>query len=222
MKLGLIGLTLLLVVSLSGGAAAQVDPCASGVALAGPGPFCFPACPRGDSLTPLNFGWFIRIVLVDAGGSVIPGILPSDIWLEDCDPVNTPIIPCLGGQGASSADSATGANGQTTMSLRPFAASGCGGAGSAIDPGDAVRVFVQGTALQNPAAGCTDLCLPVEVRSLDLVSNGILDLPDLSLFAQAFRGTIPGECSDFTCDGVVGLSDFAIFAIHYQAAHACP
>lgn len=225
MKRRLVLLTLVLVVSLSGGAAAQVQPCLSTAFLGGASPACLMSCPRGDGLTPADAGWFMGITVIDVDTLPMAGIPATDIWLDECIWWDRPILPCGGPIGASSADGPTDAAGSTMISTTTFAVSGCGYLGSPLFSFDAVRVFVQGEALairSGPDCSVFNVtCKQVRVRSADVTNDGVVGLPDLSLFAMGMWGAYD-ICVDFTCDGVINLVDLSLFAPHLRGAHGCP
>ncbi|MEJ2721363.1 MAG: hypothetical protein P8181_09515 [bacterium] len=53
-------------------------------------------------------------------------------------------------------------------------------------------------------------------RSPDLNSDGIVNLSDLAIFAQAWPPGPYNYCCDYNCDGVISLTDLAVFAQHYM------
>jgi hypothetical protein len=117
----------------------------------------------------------------------------------------------VGGGHSIDADSATGQNGQTTIS----------GAMSAGGCDEGLAVIVQGVVIETPD-GLDILCLPYTVRSPDMNSanregDGIVDLLDLSIFATHYLSPPkPYEpCMDFNGDGSVDIIDFSMFAQHY-------
>jgi hypothetical protein len=186
-----------------------VEPCSSS-AVALPG--CFVVCPQGDGTQLGVIGSTIFIQAKDITGAPIAGIPAADFWLIGC---NDQLVLC-GGGGAINADSASNANGQTTIS-GDLAASGCDLGG--------VSVVIQGVVLLE--ANCSvPKCLSITSVSPDLTGNGgvidgAVDLIDLSVFAAGY--TSPPKpydaCIDYNCDGVVDIIDFSIFAQHYL--HVC-
>jgi len=74
-----------------------------------------------------------------------------------------------------------------------------------------------------PPQGCY-LCCPTDglilidpagagVTALDLNGDGMVNVTDFAIFAS--RYLTQDHCADFSCDGVVSLPDFAIFASHF-------
>jgi hypothetical protein len=186
-----------------------VDPCST-TAVALPG--CFVVCPQGDGASLDAIGSTIFVTAKDGTGAPIPGIPAADYWLVGC----TDQLVLCGGGGAINADSASNANGETTITNQ-LAASGCEIAG--------LSVVVQGVIVADPL-NCNDpKCLPITTISPDVApsgfADGVVDLIDLSYFAGGY--TSPPQpldpCIDFNCDGYVDIIDFSIFAQHYL--HQC-
>lgn len=181
-----------------------VDPCSSYVLFVEPGSRCWFICPQGDGQTLAQNGNAIWIQISDATGAPIEGILATDFWLVGC----TDLCLCAG-SGSIDADSATGANGMTTMSSS-MTAGGCELVG--------VHVVVQGIII-----GCPPTCLSMIVVTPDLDCDGDVDLVDFALFAPTFNSSAPGPpydpCMDYDCDGDIDLVDFSLFAQHWQ--HSC-
>ncbi len=50
-------------------------------------------------------------------------------------------------------------------------------------------------------------------KSPDLNQDGAVNLSDIVLFQQMFLTT--SYCADFDCDGIVTLTDYVMFALHY-------
>jgi hypothetical protein len=187
-----------------------VEPCSS-TAIALPG--CYVVCPQGDGTQLGTINSKISIVAKDITGAPIAGIPAADFWLIGC---NDQLVLC-GGGGSINADSASNANGNTTIS-GDLSASGCDLGG--------VSVVIQGVVLVQQGTCSAPLCLPITTMSPDMTGNGgvidgAVDLLDLSAFAGKY--TSPPKpydaCVDFNCDGVVDIIDFSIFAQHYL--HVC-
>jgi hypothetical protein len=184
------------------------DACSSYATVAGG---CYVVCPQGDGPRLDVAGTVIYVVVKDNSGQPIPGILPGNIWLIGCSGA---LNLCFGGD-AIQADSATNAEGKTTISGR-LASSGC-------DPMGVV-VVVLGVVITDPL--CLEpLCLPITTVSPDMAPtaapDGVVDIIDLSVFADGY--TSPPKtynpCIDFNCDGEVDIIDFSVFAQHYL--HQC-
>jgi hypothetical protein len=182
-----------------------VDPCSSTASANG---CCLYVCPQGDGPTFAACGSIINIHAADQTGTPIAGIPGADVWVEGC--LGTMVL--CGGSGSSNADSATGSNGNTTMS------GGIGAGGCDIG----LLVSIQGVIVKDQATNCnTNKCLAFQISSPDINGDLIVDIIDLSLFAAGY--TSPPKpyvlCYDFNCDGLVDIIDFSIFAQHYL--HVC-
>jgi len=181
-----------------------ISPCSTNATGAGG---CYMICPQGDGTRFDQIGAVIRVVVKDPTGRPVSGILAADFWLEGC----TGQLTLCGGAGAIDADSANNAEGRTTIS-GSLASGGC-------DIG--LLVIVQGTVVRDPQDCTRYLCLPYDVKSPDISGDLIVDIIDLSLFANGY--TSPPKpyqwCYDFNCDALVDIIDFSIFAQHYL--HAC-
>ncbi len=169
-------------------------------------------CPQRDTDSFIDQGWWLEIYMLDVNHQPIPGIPASDFWLIDCDP-NADASLC-GGSASSDADSATGENGRTTMSLSKMAAGGCS---------DGIAVVGQSFVILDSTTHCTDVqCAPISLRSPDIDGSLEVNLVDLSIFAGAFPPQPYDTCSDFDLNGVVGLVDVALFAMRFgPPGHAC-
>ena len=99
------------------------------------------ACPTGDVDRLDAAGLTISVIAKDLVGFPIPGILPSDIWVEGCN--SSSLAFCGLASMALNADAATDAEGRTTISGR-FPAGGCDSLG--------VRVVVLGVYARNANA----------------------------------------------------------------------
>jgi len=197
------------------------DPCYDFTAGLSCQPMKLSVCPAGDFEWIRNgcggtddYVW----VTVRSSGVPLPGIPPTDFWMNACDPARQ-ICLCAG---AVLADSATGADGRTTIS-GPLRAGGCVPAGG-------LQIAVQGIVIYDPQTGCTaPLCLAIIVKSPDLTGSGgapdcVVNLSDLIPFGMSYNSGLgqPGynDCCDYNDDYKVNLSDFAYFGSHYQ--HHCP
>jgi len=170
---------------------------------------CLFNCPQGDGVRFDDFGGIITIIVMDITGSPIRGIPAADFWV-DGDGCGGNMILC-GGSSSCNADSATDANGQTTIS-GAVAAGGCGEVGLAV--------VVQGIVVLD-TTGLRQLCLPYEVRSPDITGDLVVNLADLSVFATGYTSPPQpyNKCVDYNCDGVINLADYSRFAAHYL--HRC-
>jgi hypothetical protein len=167
------------------------------------------ACPGGDGDRLDAAGLTITLVAKHGTGDPIPGILPSDMWLEPCNSSSANI--CWGTMG-SNADSTTNAQGRTTFT-RPISAGGCDSTG--------IRVAVLGVYAKNANDVCDNGCLPIRFLSSDLNLDLVVDLIDLSEFAKSYTSP-PHEyiyCRDYNEDGVIDLVDLSLFSRHYL--HQC-
>jgi hypothetical protein len=172
---------------------------------------CWLVCPSGNSVRLDDEGATISIVVKGGAGQPIPGVPASDFWLVGCD---EGLIPC-GGSAGIDADSATNANGETTMS-GALAAGGCDPLG--------VVVVVQGVLVTDP--DCNVLCLDIPTVSPDASGEGgvvdlVVELVDFAAFGLVYNKPLEYDaCYDYNCDGEVELVDFAIFGQHW--GHSCP
>ena len=133
-----------------------------------------------------------------------------DIWLIDVD--LTDLVLC-GGHRSSNADSATGPDGTTTMSLTTLAAGGCT---------DGVAVVIQGFVIVDPENCSVYQEHPIAVRSPDLDGSLTVDVVDLALFSMHFPPQAYDSCCDFDLNGVIDLVDLARFAQHFgPPGHSC-
>jgi hypothetical protein len=181
-----------------------IDACLSEATTAGG---CYMVCPQGDADRLDANGATISVVVNDNTGAGIPGVPAADFWLMGC---NDPgLVLCAGG-GAINADSATNANGETTISGQ-LGAGGCDSIG--------VYVVVQGVIVED--VSCNPDCLAIIAASPDINGDLVVDLIDLSEFSKSY--TSPPKqylnCKDFNCDGVIDLIDFSLFSQHYL--HQC-
>ncbi len=156
----------------------------------------------------------------------IPGIPPTDCWLNSC---STAMSLWLSAQPIT-ADSATGANGRTTFSAGRIAAGGCNIPLGSLS-GVGVYLAIQGKPILAHPLCLVPLCLPIDILSPDLAGpggdpDGYVSLPDLTAFGTTFNCVYPGPyppgkmfnaCCDYTHDGTtVNVSDFGMWATHWQ------
>lgn len=199
--------------------ACDADDCDSRAGLSCPG-MKISVCPAGDFEMikkgcdgTSDYIW----VEIRGCGNPIPGIPPTDYWINACDPARqlslcaAPII----------ADSVTGTNGRTTFSgaLR--------GGGCALNGG--IWIAVQGKPIKGPYPSCTyNICLPIVIKSPDMTGagakpDGVINLSDLIPFGAGYNKNLGqsgyNACCDFNDDSKCNLSDFAFFWTHYQ--HQC-
>jgi hypothetical protein len=205
-------LFVLLVVG-AGTAWAQLDPC--GLALAELNAAVTPCplfvCPHGDTPSFIDQGWSISIWVYGISGNPIPNVPASDFWLVDCDPGNDASL--CGGSASSNADSNTGTNGKTTMSLGTLVGGGCA---------DGIAVVAQGLVILDTTLCVTEFCFPIWLRSPDIDGSLEVDLVDLSIFAASFPPRPFDPCCDMNVDGRIGLQDLSLFAFHFgPPGHIC-
>jgi hypothetical protein len=154
---------------------------------------------QGDRLDAI--GAVISIVAKDNLGNGIPDILLSDVWIIG----GTDAICLCGGSSSSNADSATNADGETTISGRLR--------GGGFDTG--VQIVIQSTILTQ--VGGAPLVLPITAVSPDIDCDLAVDSPDFTVFGINYtsppKAYLPGL--DYNCDGEVELIDFTLFAQHF-------
>lgn len=168
-------------------------------------------CPQGDTESFIDQGWMIN-VRVEALLWWLENVPATDVWLIDCDPHND--VTLCGGPMSSNADSATNANGMTTMSLGTLSAGGCA---------NGLVVVVKGSPFFDEQQGCSvEECLPIHVRSPDINGDLATTLGDLALFSFTFPPEPYGMCGDMNADGRVSLGDLSLFSFHFgPPGHAC-
>ncbi|UCH82578.1 MAG: hypothetical protein JSW50_08810, partial [Candidatus Latescibacterota bacterium] len=66
----------------------------------------------------------------------------------------------------------------------------------------------------NCPQGDADGVIGISNKSPDLDGSGLVNLVDLSLFAQVWLTN--DYCADFDCDGAVALVDLSVFAQHFN------
>ena len=181
----------------------HIDPVGS-TATVSPGPHCWVNDPAGGGDPLYALGAVITVTARDIVGDGVSGIPASDYWLIG----PTDAICLCGGSASINADSASNADGQTTISdgLR----------GGGYDAG--VHVVIQAFVILN--ADLSRLVLPITPVSPDIDCDLRVDLPDFALFKNGYTSPPkPYEARlDFDCDGVIDLPDFAIFIQHYEIA----
>jgi len=172
---------------------------------------CWLVCPLGDGDRLDEWGATISIVVRNCLNVPIAGIPATDFWLVGCA---DGLVLC-GGRGIQ-ADSATNANGETTIS-GAMMAGGCAPYGLAV--------IAQGLVVLNHDK-INILCLPIITKSVDVsgdggVIDGVVELVDFAAFGQVYNKPADyDECFDYNCDGEVELVDYSIFGQHWE--HACP
>jgi hypothetical protein len=172
------------------------------------------SCPLddGDRLDDADVGATISIVAKDGTGAPLAGIPATDFWLVGC----TDGLVLCAGAGAIDADSASNANGETTMS-GDAAISGCDLAG--------VVVVIQSVLVADVDDNCNPQCLSITAMSPDRtgdggVIDGVVELVDFSAFGTPYNKPLQYDaCFDYNCDGEVELIDFSIFGQHWE--HSC-
>lgn len=153
----------------------------------------------GDSFTEARVGAgpavdaTITLTLVNFLGDPLPGYPAEDLWLE------TDGGSLAFAAGGTAADAATDASGQTEWSM-PLEAGGC-------TIGESVMVMVAGQALNQAA-------LPLEFVSPDFNGDLSVNLTDLAPFSSGYTGAYD-ECADLFYDGIINLTDLALFAPAY-------
>ena len=179
-----------------------IDPCQSSASSAGG---VLMVCPSGDGPTLSSMDATISVTLRGCAGNPVPGIPPQDFWIQA---KTDPHLLC-GGHLSSNADSTTNLNGQTTISVS-IAAGGY--------LGDGVYAIAQGFMIQGTDGLC-DNPLSLVLVSPDINGDLIVDLVDLSIFAQGWPPQPYDPRLDMNGDGLVDLVDLALFATHYN--HSC-
>lgn len=172
-------------------------------AYAYPGDSLFFCCPKGDAKAMK-----LKLSLDFDDAAMTRSLEPSEMWLDQMDYGSFRAF----GQGPIDADStADESNGfYTTITHRRLG--GCG-----TRP---IRVDLHSLRLDEQPV--------VTVKSPDITGNGIVDLPDLSLFSVPFlSGACQdslnyNDCADFSADGCVTLADLAMFSPHYLHKYVAP
>ncbi len=170
------------------------------------------SCPQGDGKTLAQVGATIEVTVLDpVTGNPVEGVPATDFWLIDCDPANTLVL--CGGSQSSAADGPTDENGYTTIS-------GTIAAGGYVD---GLALVVQGCVVDDPATDCTTpKCLPINVRSVDINGDLVVDQADLDLVLSAYPPNPYQSFADFDGSGQVSLIDLTLFAAHYgPPGHEC-
>ena len=140
-----------------------------------------------------NMDAIIEVNLLDGLGVPIANFPYEDIWVEGDD-----LCFVVGGHNA---DSSTDQNGYTEFALPK-----CGG-GCSESP--SLEGYVNGVPFS------LDPVPHIKTNSPDMNCDLIVNIVDLSIFAQAYTGQY-SYCADFYWDGVMDLRDLAIFSIHYH------
>ena len=160
-------------------------------------------CPAGDGppFTEVSDGAgnvvdaTITVHVVDWYGDPVVDFPAEDVWLESTQ--GNLAFPI----GGNIADHNSDANGETVFQ-EPLPAGGY------TLPGEGVQIYIAGSPLNQ---------LPLDLRfnSPDINGDLVLDLADLTLFASDYLGGVYVARSDLYADGVLNLSDFARFVVHY-------
>ena len=178
-------------------------------------------CPAGDfeyirDGCGVGFQNYIWVIVRTTYYAPIPGIPPTDFWLNACNPAAQLALcaaPVL-------ADSATGSNGRTTISGR------LSGGGCALTGG--VWIAAVGIIVMDPDDWSSPLCLDIAIKSPDVMGegghpDGSVNLSDLIPFGSSYNKNWGqssfNPCCDYNDDNTCNLSDFAFFGTHYQ--HRC-
>ena len=134
----------------------------------------------------------------------VVGYPAEDIWLDSS---LSGIALCR--SAGMIADSSTGADGITTISMPLH----CGGSMDAVS-GETLRVVVGGV----PEEG---LAHQILINSPDMNGDLVVDLSDVVLFASKYADSYLGGYDyavDFHYDGVINLSDLILFSQNLNAA----
>jgi hypothetical protein len=175
-------------------------------------------CPHNDfeNIRDACEDGYIEVWVRDVySGEGVPGVPPTDYWLNACDQAQE-LCLCVQSVVADSITSGLpGFEGRTTISGR-IAGGGCVLTGG-------FWIAVQGIVF---AVGdyCEEiLCLDMIVVGPDINADCTVSLSDFQLFCTSYNKSdgMPDYdgCCDFTDDGECGLADFAFFAQHYN--HQC-
>jgi hypothetical protein len=181
-----------------------IDPCQSTASTIATPNTCVLICPQGDGDQLVDKNATITVVVRDGAGIGIEGVLASDFYLVDCDPIRDMVL--CGGSSSSDADAPTDATGSTQM-IGDIAAGGCA---------NGLSVIVQGFTI-----GCPAICMTnIWVKSPDINGDLLVNIQDFSLFGQQYPPQpFTDTCVDYNCDGIVNLQDFSLFGLHYL--HQC-
>ncbi|MFH1755890.1 MAG: hypothetical protein ABIA59_09325 [Candidatus Latescibacterota bacterium] len=156
-------------------------------------------CPAGDGPSLSDIGGRISITVRSmcpewSEPLPIPVIPATDIWLW-----SEGVLLC-GGSSSANADGPTDSQGMTTIS-GPVASGGYA---------ETVHVVVMGVLLGEMTG--------LSVVSPDIDRDLLVNLGDLAEFASAFFGLYDPR-ADMDGNGLINLTDFVLFAGHWQ--HAC-
>jgi len=164
------------------------------------------ACPGSDGDLLSSNGLSITATVLD-NNLPVPGLPASDFWLVGC---GTGLAICSSGTLWIN-PGATNGSGIIVLDGR-LRASGCDNTG--------LRLVFQGSPLPT--------CLPIQTRSADLNSDGVVNLSDFAEWATHYptsmNPTAPYmACGDFAAPNAapLRLADFAKFAVHLVASHSC-
>ena len=201
-------LSLCFLLGAASAAAKPINPCASSASTSGG---VLVVCPLGDGPTLADIGATIDVTVL-MGPSDDPEpypsccMLPQDIWVAPVGDYEYPSL-CRGAYSCT-ADGLLDENGHTTIS-------GAIAAGGYSE--DPVYVLAIGQAIGR-GEECDDP-LPLVLVSPDINGDLVVDLIDVALLGDALAGEDPRPHADFDGDGLVNLSDVAIFARHLS--HRC-
>jgi hypothetical protein len=178
---------------------------------------CWFSCPLGDGDRLDDIGAVISIHAFDPADNPIWGIPATDYFVLGC---SDGLVLC-GGGGSITADSASGVNGNTTMS-GTLAASGCELIG--------LFVVIQGFIVEEGTPpNCQPKCLEFRVVTPDIsgeggVIDGYVELIDFGQFGLVYdKPALYDPCFDYNCDTEVELWDFRDFGLHWRdACHGVP
>jgi hypothetical protein len=193
-----------------------VNPCSSTASTGGGEIFSCPSAlgnsPNGGGLIGIlsDAGISIAVAVRDDNGIAVAGIPAADFWLIGC----ADSMDLCGGSGGVNADSASNADGLTTISGQ-LLAGGCV---------TQVQVVVQGVTIADPNNWANPLCLDISVVTPDSNNDLAVNLGDFGNFAIAYpsisKGYVGvGECFDYDFDSDVDLGDFNTYSQHHF--HTC-
>jgi hypothetical protein len=200
--------------ALAAAEAGDMCPCENDVYVSCPG-MRISVCPR-ETFELIRNGCggdndYIEVYIRDCTPAGIPGIPPTDFWMNACQ---AQYELCLCVQ-ALVADSLTGTNGRTTFS-GGFLAGGC-------VPQGGLWMACQGKTILDDPLCVGPECIDVVIVSPDLNADCQVNLSDLSFFGESYNTSLGdpdfNTCCDYNDDGVCNLSDFSFLGQHYQ--HGC-
>lgn len=175
-------------------------------------------CPRSDFEFIRNACGgdddYIEIWVRDWGGNGIPGIPPTDYWIDSCDESADFQLCYFFIEADSVTSGRSGFEGRTTISGRVM------GGGCVLSGG--IKLAVQGQIVVDET-WVNPICLDIQIVSPDIDGDLDVDLSDLGIFGTSLNRSAGhpeyNDCCDFNDDGQVNLSDFAFMGMHYQ--HGC-